>query len=626
MTSPDLTQANIDKLADIFPSVVTESVDEKGAPHRAIDFDLLRQELSDHITEGPRERYQLDWPGKRAATFAANAPIAKTLRPAREESVNFDTTKNLFVEGDNLDALKLLQESYLGKVKLIYIDPPYNTGNDFVYEDNFAEPSAEYLERSGQKSTTGDRLIANPETNGRFHSNWLSMMYPRLKLARNLLADDGLIFVSIDDHELHNLRAICSEVFGQRNFVGIITRATGTPTGGGFDGFTNMVDYILVFRRSDRATINGLEFGDDAAAIYNEQDARGRYLTRSLRRTGGEDRREDRPTMYFPVEAPDGSSVYPVGPGGYESRWICGRDRFDEMSRDGLIQWKRVQRPEGESWHPFQKFYLEGRDKRPSNLWTDLEGNKKATRELRDLFDGEKVFDSPKPTALVERIVEVATNRDSLVLDFFAGSGTTAEAVLRLNARDGGARSYILVQLPDPVPATSGAARFGFNLLTEVSRERLRRGGARIHASMESHGPAVDTGFRSLHVATTNMADTLATADDLVQIALKESVDSVKPDRTDEDLLFQVLLDWGLGLAEPIAVEEGSNHRILAVAEDALIACFADEVSVDIVRAIAERHPLRAVFKDSGFATDAARINTEQIFREVSPETEVRTI
>ncbi|MGP3536412.1 site-specific DNA-methyltransferase [Microbacterium sp. RD1] len=626
MTSPDLTQANIDKLADLFPSVVTESLGADGTPTRAIDFDLLRQELSDHIVEGPQERYQLDWPGKRAAAFAANAPIAKTLRPVREESVDFDTTRNLFIEGDNLEALKLLQESYLGKVKLIYIDPPYNTGNDFVYEDDFAESSAEYLERSGQKTESGDRLVANTEANGRFHSDWLSMMYPRLKLARNLLADDGLIFISIDDHELHNLRTICSEVFGQSNFVGIITRATGTPTGGGFDGFTNMVDYVLVYRRSDRATINGLEFGDNDAAIYNEQDARGRYLTRSLRRTGGEDRREDRPTMYFPVEAPDGSSVYPVGPGGYESRWICGRERFDEMSRDGLIQWKRVQRPEGETWHPFQKFYLEGRDKRPSNLWTDLEGNKKATRELRDLFDGEKVFDSPKPTALVERIIEVATDRDSLVLDFFAGSGTTAEAVLRLNARDSGARSYILVQLPDPVPTNSGAARFGFNVLSEVSRERLRRGGARTHTGMENHGPALDTGFRSLHVATTNMTDTLATADDLVQIALTESVDSVKPDRTDEDLLFQVLLEWGLDLAEPITVDEASGHRILAVAEDALFACFADDVSADVVRAIAERRPLRAVFKDSGFATDAARINAEQIFRELSPETELRTI
>lgn len=330
--------------------------------------------------------------------------------------------------------------------------------------------------------------------------------------------------------------------------------------------------------------------------------------------------------MYFAVEAPDGSFVYPIGPGGYESRWICGRERFDEMTRDGLIEWKRVQRTDGEKWHPFQKFYLEGRDKRPSNLWTDLEGNKKATRELRDLFDGEKVFDSPKPTALIERIIEIATDRDSVVLDFFAGSGTTAEAVVRLNARGGGARSFVLVQLPEQVPAGSGAARFGFETLPAVARERVRRAGAQVRTDAGMLGHTLDVGFRSLRIDTTNMADVLRGPDDLMQESLSDVIDSVKPDRTDEDLLFQVLLDWGLDLSLSIVREEVGRSEVYSVDDDALIACFADHVTDEVVHAIAERGPVRAVFKDSGFANDAARINAEQVFGELSPETEVRAI
>lgn len=624
MTSPDLTDANIEKLAKLFPTVVTETGDVDGNVKKTIDFDLLRQELSDHVVEGPQERYRLDWPGKRAAAFAANTPIAKTLRPVREESVDFDTTKNLFIEGDNLDALKLLQESYLGKVKLIYIDPPYNTGNDFVYNDDFAEARDEYLSRTGQKDDSGIRLSVNLESNGRFHSDWLSMMYPRLKLARNLLADDGLVFISIDDHELHNLRALGSEVFGEGNFLGIITRATGTPTGGGFDGLTNMVDYIVVFRRSADATINGVPFGESDAGIYNEEDARGKYLTRSLRRTGGEDRREDRPTMHYGLEAPDGTVVYPIGPGGYDSRWICGRDRYSEMLSDGFIEWKRVQRADGEQWHPFQKFYLDGREKRPSNLWTDVEGNKKATRELRDLFDGEKVFDSPKPSALIERIVEITTERDSLVLDFFAGSGTTAEAVFRANERDGGMRAFILVQLAEAVPEGSGAARSGFATLAEVSRERVRRAGAT--RNRKDSLVTLDTGFRSLEVDTSNMAEVLLSPDQTDQLSLDLLEGSIKPGRSNEDLLFQVLLDWGLELSVPISVELIMQNEVFIVENGALIACFEDSVTPAVVHSIAKRQPLRAVFRDSGFASDDARINAEQVFREVSPATDMKAI
>lgn len=624
MHSPDLTERNIEKIAELFPTVITEGVDDDGNVVRGVDFDLLRQELSDHVIEGPQERYQLDWPGKRASLFASNAGIAKTLRPVREESVDFDTTKNLFIEGDNLDALKLLQESYLGRVDLIYIDPPYNTGNDFIYGDDFSETAAEYLARSGQLDESGSLLVANPLSNGRFHSSWLSMMLPRLKLARNLLSAAGLIFISVDDHEVHNLRALGGEVFGNGNFVGIITRATGTPTGGGFNGFTNMVDYMLVFRRGDEAVLRGLEFGESDAAIYNEEDEQGRYLTRSLRRTGGEDRREDRPSMYFALEAPDGSLVYPIGPGGYESRWICGRARYDEMVRDGLIEWKRVQRADGETWHPFQKFYLDGREKRPSNLWLDLEGNKKATRELRDLFDSEKVFDSPKPVALIERVVQIATTRESIVLDFFAGSATTAEAVFRANSRDGGSRSFILVQLAEEVPPGSAAARAGLGTIADVSRERIRRAGAKIRA--EEPLGTTDTGFRALAVATTNMSDVLLAPDAVVQDELDLHIQSIKPDRTAEDLVFQVLCHWGLDLAMPITVEDIAGRDVFVVDEGALIACFDIDVNLEVMRAIAGRHPLRAVFQNTAFATDADRINAEQIFAEVSPATDVKVI
>ena len=624
MHSPELADRNIAAIAGLFPNVVTETLDDEGKAMQGIDFDLLRQELSDHVVEGPQERYHLDWPGKRKALCAANAPISMTLRPIREESVNFDNTQNLFIEGDNLDALKLLQESYLGKIKLIYIDPPYNTGNDFVYNDNFAESIDDYLTRSGQRDDEGARLVANTESNGRFHSDWLSMMYPRLKLARNLLTEDGLLIVSVDDHEVHNLRTLAGEVFGNQNFVGLITRATGTPTGGGFDGLTNMVDYLLIFRRSDLAVVGGLQFSESDAAIYNEQDDRGYYLTRSLRRTGGEDRREDRPSMYYGIEAPDGRMIYPSGPGGYESRWICGRDRYEQLVNEGLIEWKQIERNEGAKWHPYQKFYLEGREKRPSNLWLDLDGNKKATRELRELFESKKVFDSPKPTALVQRIVQIGTDKDSIVLDFFAGSATTAAAVLQANSSDGGTRRFILVQLPEEVPMGSAAAELGFRTIADVSRERIRR----VAAILTKHVLPVqaDVGFRALKVDTTNRADILRTPDTLGQDTLDIYTDGVKPDRTGEDLLFQVLLDWGLELTTSIAVEQIDGREVIVVDDGVLIACFDDDLGRVLVRWMAGHEPLRAVFCDSSFASDADRINAEQVFAELSPSTDLRVI
>lgn len=608
MHSPELTHDNIVKIRELFPGCVTEAKDEEGNLRLAIDFDQLRQELSDHIVEGPQERYQLNWPGKREALLAANAPIAKTLRPRREESVNFDTTKNLFIEGDNLEALKLLQETYLGKVKMIYIDPPYNTGNDFIYEDDFSENADEFLKRSNQRDEEGNRLVSNSESNGRFHSDWLSMMYPRLKLARNLLRDDGLIFISIDDHEKSNLQKVCNEIFGESNFVGAITRATGTPTGGGFDGLTNMVDYIVVYRRDSIAVLNGLEFEEADAAIYNETDERGKYLTRSLRRTGGEDRREDRPSMYYEVEAPDGTLVYPIGPDGYDSRWICGKDRFSEMVADGLIEWKKVNRSNGLEWHPYQKFYLDGREKRPSNLWTDVDGNKKGTREVRDLFAREKVFDSPKPVGLIRRIIQIGTSKDSIVLDFFAGSSTTAHAVLDQNAQDGGNRRFLLVQIPEDTPEDSAASRSGFKTIADVSKERIRRAGENILKRECREGWNKDIGFRVLKVDSSNMADIYYRPSEVKQDDLLFAVDNIKPGRDNpEDLLFQVLVDWGVDLTLPIRSETIQGKRVFFVNEEPndLIACFDTSITEELVKELAKYEPIRVVFRDNGFASDA---------------------
>ncbi|RZU66028.1 adenine-specific DNA-methyltransferase [Microterricola gilva] len=650
MTSPDLTQVNIDKLAELFPTVVTESVDESGAPRRAINFDLLRQELADHIVEGPQERYQLDWPGKRAAAFAANAPIAKTLRPVREESVDFDTTKNLFIEGDNLDALKLLQESYLGKVKLIYIDPPYNTGNDFVYEDDFAESSAEYLARSGQKSETGDRLVANPESNGRFHSDWLSMMYPRLKLARSLLKDDGVIIAAIDDNEHGDLRMLMDLVFGADNFIADVVWQGGRKNDAQF--LSPSTDYMLIYAR-DMAALHNVRWREPKPGVdaileagrraWEESNHNADEATRRLKqwwarlapddeKRGSEhynqvDGDDGRPGVVFfggdmRKPAPTSTSRYdiihpvtgkPVNM--HPNGWAYAPENMKRLLSEGRVKFGL-----DETTRPTMKRYLDETSTQ-TVMPTFYADRRAASNRLRALL-GEGIFDFPKDERVLARWINLVTQSepDALILDFFGGSGSTSHAVMDLNAADGGRRRYILVQLDEEIQHHS------YESIAEVARERIRRAGLQIHEQAGRDWPALDLGFRALRVDTTNMADTLSTADDLVQIALTESVGSVKPDRTDEDLLFQVLLDWGLDLAAPIAAEEAGSSRLLSVDDDALIACFSNEITDDIVKTIAARHPLRAVFLDAGFATDSARINAEQIFREVSPETELRTI
>lgn len=648
MHSPDLTERNIDAIAELFPTVVTEALDADGSPIRAVDFDALRQELSDHIVEGPQERYQLDWPGRRASAFAANTPIAKTLRPVRGESVDFDTTKNLFIEGDNLEALKLLQESYLGKVDVIYFDPPYNTGNDFVYDDDFVDSSAEYLARSGQRSETGDHLVANTEANGRFHSDWLSMMHSRLKLVRGLLTDDGVIIAAIGDHEHANLRLLLNQIFGAENFISDIVWQGGRKNDSRY--VSNGADYMLIYAknearlseldvrwREDRPAdaviaeasrrvwveaggdqvkakrlmkkwIAGLSDGDPAKENnrFYEFEPDGRvFRKRDISWPGGGGPRYDvlHPVTKLPVRVPSRG-------------WIYSNPKRMQADIDaGLIMWGK-----DHTEYINRKTYLDsGEGQVPTSVF-ELKRTS-AGKSLAALL-GADIFGYPKDTRVLTRWINLVSraNPEAVVLDFFAGSGSTGHAVMDLNATDGGHRRYILVQLDEAVDHPD------FDTIADIARERLRRAGSQAKQKAGLLGADLDVGFRSLHVATTNLTDTLTTADDQVQFALSEVIDSVKPDRTDDDLLFQVLLDWGVDLSEPISSLEVAGRRVLSVASDALLACFADELTDAVVKEIASRHPLRAVFLDAGFATDAARINAEQIFRELSPETEVRTI
>lgn len=407
-----------------------------------INWEVLKEALGEHLEDesGEVEHFGFFWPGKKEARRIASIPSKGTLVPVYGEGLKADGTPdtdgvndshNIFIEGENLEVLKILQKSYAGRIKMIYIDPPYNTGNDFIYDDNFTEPLQEYLRRTGQIDEEGKAFTTNKRSDGRFHSKWLSMIYPRLRLARNLLHDDGVIFVSIDDNEVHNLKGIMNEVFGEENFVAQITRATGTPTGGGgAKPVVNEIDYLLAYSKSENSKFTGTPLTEEESAIYDKEDEDGIYLIRPLRRTGGEDRREDRPTMYFPLSAPDGTDVYPIAPAGYESRWICGKEKYEELKEQNLIEWKQNG---NNDWNVYQKFYLEGRLKQPGNLWIKIEGNKKATRDVRDLFDGKKIFDFPKPVGFIAKILQISTGKKDLILDFFAGSGSTAHAVMDLH-------------------------------------------------------------------------------------------------------------------------------------------------------------------------------------------------
>lgn len=616
MHSPNLVGSNIEKIAELFPNCITETMGANGELIKAVDFDLLRQELSDVVVDGPQERYRLDWPGKKEAILAANAPIAKTLRPYREESVNFDTTENLFIEGDNLDALKLLQENYLGKVKMIYIDPPYNTGNDFIYEDDFAESIDEFFERSQQYDDEGNRLVSNTESNGRFHSDWLSMMYSRLKLARNLLSDDGVIFISIDDNEQANLKRICDEIFGQNNFVANVAWQHALQSKNDERFFSRNYNHLVCYKKGQTNELFRLPRTELDNRNYSNPDNDPKGLWRS-----GDVRSPSlRPSLKFKIFAPNGKVIEPP-----ENGWRWSEDAIKQKIRSGEIIFS------SDNSKIIRKIYLIDQEGRvPENLWKaeDAGSTRQASSELSNVFSGVQVFDTPKPIKLVERILNlIHKDKKFIVLDFFAGSATTAHAVMQLNAEDGGNRKFIMVQLPEVTDEKSEAHKAGYSTIAEISKERIRRAGAKILAdNADKEGiEQLDIGFRVLKVDSSNMKDVYYKPDELVQADLLDLADNIKEDRSAEDLLFQIMLSWDLDLSMPIEKRIIDNKEVFYVAGNSLVACFA-ELSDEIIDTVAQDQPLRFVSAEKFIQADHDKTNIKERFKQLSKNTDVKFI
>lgn len=633
--SLDITQENIAKLAELFPNCITESTDEKGAIKRSIDFDQLRQELSTAIVEGPQERYQINWPGKKQALVDASSPVSKTLRPNREESINFDTTKNIFIEGDNLEVMKLLQESYLGKIKIIYTDPPYNTGKDFIYNDDYAENHRDFSLKSNQTNASGERLIANLESNGRFHSVWLSMMYARLRLARNLMRDDGIIFMSIDNNEVHNLKKICDEIFGSGNFVEqFIVRSN--PRGNQAKKFVaSEHEYILCYSKNV-LHMSLLGFSKEEGQ-FNKEDGGGIYREIGLRKRGAGSRREDAPNQFYPIyylesekkittkKIAGAVEIIPRLSDGSDGRWRWAHSTVDENSSKLLA--RKVRRDTGNEYDIFERDYFsEDKLSKIKSIFYEKDvNNENGTEELKKLF-GKKVFDYPKPVFTIKKLIQCVNDDSALILDFFAGSGTSAHAVMQLNAEDGGKRSFILVQIPESCNEESEAFKAGYKTISEIGKERIRRAGQKIKTENALTTPDLDIGFRVLKIDSPNMKEVFYTPGAVAQDLLSDQVNNIREDRTPEDLLFQVLLDWGVDLTLPIAQETIADKTVYFVDGNALAACFDEGVDEEFVKLLAKREPLRVVFRDAGFASDSVKINVEQIFKLISSTTEVKTI
>lgn len=677
MHTPDLTQDHIVRIRELFPNCVTEARDESGKLKLAVDFDQLKQELSDSIVEGQQERYHLNWPGKREALLTANAPIAKTLRPVREESVDFDTTKNLFIEGDNLEALKLLQETYLGKVKMIYIDPPYNTGTDFIYEDDFAENSENFLKRSNQKDNEGNRLVANTESNGRFHSDWLSMMYARLRLAKNLLEDDGVIFISIDDSEQDNLKKLCNEVFGEENFINTVSvniKNIAGASGGGedkklkknieyihiyaknysiFPSFDNAYDYIPIadlvqkYRdeekswkytsvlkyEGDKSHIGSTVDGDgNEIKIFSRKNSVIKSINQIMKEEGLDEAEVYRryAKRIFQTAMPQSS----IRPRVMEKVQEIGTNEelysIEYTPRSGRNKGNIYEQfYKGDSFRLFAwlgdvaeeingvlyKKELQG------TFWDFVGETKNLAKEGDVSFPNGK-----KPVALLRRLLNLMGDKNALVLDFFAGSASTAHAVLQANAEDGGNRKFIMVQLPELCDEKSDSYKDGYKSIAEISKERIRRAGKKIIEGQCHENWNKDVGFRVLKIDTSNMAEVYYTPDGVKQDDLLAAVDNIRPDRSPEDLLFQVLLDWGVDLTLPIAKKTVQGKTIFFVDGNALIACFDAGITEELVKELAADKPLRVVFRDNGFVSDSVKINAEQIFKQMSPGTDMKSI
>jgi len=616
MHSPDLTAANITRIAELFPGCVTETRDRDGVLRQAIDFDHLRQELSNVVVDGPRERYQLDWPGKREALLAANRPIAKTLRPRRDQSIDFDNGRNLFIEGDNLEVLKLLQETYLNQVRMIYIDPPYNTGRDFIYDDNYKEARGDYLSRTHQDDEDGKHLVANTEANGRFHSDWLSMIHPRLKLARNLLRDDGVVFISIDDHEVPGLRQVCAEVFGEQNFVTTIIWQKVYAPKNSAHWFSEDHDYVLVFAKNKTAW-HPQQLARTAAmeARYKnpDDDPRGPWKAENMSARNRYD------AGIYPITCPSGRYIDGPPKGNY---WRINKEKFDQINADNRIWWGK----DGNNVPAVKKFLSEVSGGRtPQTLWFYKEVGhtqdaKKTLLKYVPFEHTENVLNSVKPVELIQRMLQLAgePDEDAIIVDFFGGSATTAHAVLEQNRQDGGNRRFISIQIAEPLPRPESDMATIF----DMGRERIRH----VIDEIREQDPAAAPGFRVLEVDSSNLLDVYATPDQTQQTQMADLVDNIKADRSAEDLLFQVLLDWGVDLSLPFETETLAGKQVFFVDQDVLAACFDTGIDESLVREIAVRRPLRVVFRDAGFEDDSMKINVEQLFKTLSPDTEVKTL
>lgn len=631
MQTANKADENFRKLTAMFPNAVTETINENGEVVRAIDKDVLMQEIACTVVDGNEERYQFTWPDKKKSVLLANAPINKTLRPCREESVDFDTTENLYIEGDNLEVLKLLQETYLGKIKMIYIDPPYNTGNDFVYEDDFAQSTDEYLANSGQFDEDGNRMVQNTESNGRYHTDWLNMIYSRLRLAKDLLATNGVIFVSLDDNESANLKKICDEVFGAVNFIGQIT-VVGNPRGRDYGGVARMHDYLFVYKKSPEAVINLIEDSENNFKMF---DSLGGFELRELRNRNIKFNKENRPNLYYPfyinpttedehglheisLEPKDGwIELYPLESQGVNTVWRWGKQKSQENLNVNIKA-----KPMRNGSYMIVEKYREGRMMARSVWWDKDTNTEKGTLLVKELMEG-KVFDYPKPVEMLMRTIEMGTDSDegAYVLDFFSGSGTTAHAVMQLNAKDGGNRKFIMVQLPEATDEKSEAYKAGYKTICEIGKERIRRAGKKIKEDSPLTTQNLDIGFRVLKCDTSNMKEVYYNPAEYEAGLFSHLEDNIKEDRTPEDLLFQVMLDLGVLLSGKIEETTIAGKKVFNVEDNYLIACFDSNVTEETIKAIAKQKPYYFVMRDSSMASDSVATNFDQIFAAYSPDT-----
>ena len=672
MQTANKADENFRKLAAMFPNAVTETINENGEVVRAIDKDVLMQEISCTVVDGNEERYQFTWPDKKKSVLLANAPINKTLRPVREDetvptgadsegkpycssgSVDFDTTENLYIEGDNLEVLKLLQETYLGKIKMIYIDPPYNTGNDFVYEDDFAQSTDEYLANSGQFDEDGNRMVQNTESNGRFHTDWLNMIYPRLKLAKDLLTDDGMVLISIDDCEQDNLRRLCDEVFGRRNFVDTLIWKKRYGGGAKEKYFVSLHEYVLVYCRNiDSLNELFVPLSDESAErYYSKRDSkyvtRGGYRTHPLEAGKAMDARQN---LIYPIPAPDGTMIMP------KKQWLWSKERVMEALKNDDIE--IVMGKDG--WVVSSKQYLREEDGsiRPAKMLSIIDDvyTQHGTNEMIQIMGNAKIFQYPKPSAFIKKLVSVVTeSKDEYVMDFFSGSAATAHAVMQLNAEDKGHRKFIMVQLPEVTDEKSEAYKAGYKTICEIGKERIRRAGQKIQEerieaiALSKHEwdqttfyaehkeecdrlghlpdeyfakehPPIDTGFRVLKCDTSNMKEVYYNPAEYEASLFSSLEDNIKEDRTPEDLLFQVMLDLGVLLSSKIEETTIAGKKVFNVEDNYLIACFDSDVTEETIKAIAKQKPYYFVMRDSSMANDSVATNFDQIFATYSPDT-----